>query len=178
MSRVSFHEIPVNPGRRGVIMESWPVGLTFAATLGSGLIAGVFFAFSSFVMAALRRRPAAEGMAAMQAINIAAINPAFLGVFLGTAAAGAVLGGFAVMRWSRPGAAYLLAGAGLYCVGTFLVTMLFNVPLNNALAKATPGEASAEQLWIRYATRWTLWNHVRTAAAAAAMTLFAMALRQ
>ena len=41
-----------------------------AAVLGCGLVAGIFFAFSTFVMRALGRRPAGEGIAAMQAINI------------------------------------------------------------------------------------------------------------
>ena len=47
---------------------------TFLAAIGSGLIAGVFFAFSTFVMRALGRRPPTEGMAAMQAINVAVIR--------------------------------------------------------------------------------------------------------
>ena len=57
---------------------------TMIAALGSGLIAGTFFVFSVAVMRALGQRPANEGMAAMQAINIVILNPIFLGVFLGT----------------------------------------------------------------------------------------------
>jgi uncharacterized membrane protein len=138
----------------------------------------VFFAFSTFVMTALRRLPAAQGIAAMQAINLAVINPAFLGVFLGTAAACAVLGIIAVMRWSQPGAAYLLGGAALYLIGTFLVTMLFNVPLNNVLATIAPGDADAARGWDDYVRRWTMWNHLRALAATVAMVLFVASLRQ
>ncbi len=58
---------------------------TLTAVLGSGLIAGTFFAFSSFVMPALARLPAAQGIASMQSINVVVINPLFLGVFVGTA---------------------------------------------------------------------------------------------
>ena len=158
-------------------MDRWVIVLAFAAAVGCGLIAGVFFAFSTFVMNALRRRPAAEGIAAMQAINMAVINTIFLGVFLGTAVACVGLAVVAVMRWSRPGAGWLLGGAALYVVGTFLVTMLFNVPLNNALAKVAPGDAEAERIWADYVKRWTLWNHARAAAATAAMGAFIMALR-
>ena len=158
-------------------MQTWQVALAFVAALGCGLIAGAFYAFSTFVMNALRRLPSDQGITAMQAINIAVINPAFLGVFLATAAACAVLGVAAAMRWSQPGAAYLLGGASLYLVGAFLVTMLFNVPLNNALAKVTPGDLEARQIWTRYVSRWTMWNHVRTTAAAAAMAAFMLALR-
>ena len=151
--------------------------LTFAAALGTGLIAGVFYAFSTFVMKALARQPAAEGMAAMQAINVAVINPMFLGVFLGTAAlcAGAVV--VSLLRWERPGAAFLLAGAALYLVGTFGVTMAANVPLNNTLAQLTRDNPEAPRRWAGYVSRWTTWNHVRTAAALAAAGSFMIAFR-
>jgi uncharacterized membrane protein len=58
------------------------VGTT--ALLGSAVIGGVFFAFSSFVMKALARIPSSEGIAAMQSINVVVINPTFLSVFMGT----------------------------------------------------------------------------------------------
>jgi uncharacterized membrane protein len=157
--------------------EQFLVALTFAAAMGSGLIAGVFFAFSTFIMKALARRPAAEGLAAMQQINIVVINPVFLGAFLGTAALCVITAIGAVVRWGRPGAAYLLTGAVLYLVGTFLVTMFGNVPLNNALARLDPDAADAPQNWANYAGRWTIWNHVRTLAALLAMAAFVAALR-
>ncbi|HLL90834.1 MAG TPA: hypothetical protein VK324_16150 [Tepidisphaeraceae bacterium] len=72
--------------------------MTLAAALGSGLMAGVFFAFSAFVMRALGRLPAGEAVAAMRAINVAVINPLFLGVFLGTAAGS---GGAAMLAMAR-----------------------------------------------------------------------------
>lgn len=65
--------------------------LTLAAALGSGLVAGVFFDSSAFVMTALARLPAAPGIAAMQAINVAGINPAFAGVLFGTGVLSVVL---------------------------------------------------------------------------------------
>src|SRR5688572_13860507 len=85
--------------------------LTLVAALGCGLIAGVFFAFSSFVMAALHRLPPAQGIAAMQSINRVVINPLFLGTFLGTAAACAALAARSLLAWDRPGAGYVLAGS-------------------------------------------------------------------
>ncbi len=72
--------------------------------------------------------------------------------------------------------AYLLAGCALYLLGCLLVTVAFNVPLNNRLASADPDSSGAEALWANYLSRWTLWNHVRTAASLAAAGLFAMAL--
>ena len=150
--------------------------LTLLTALGSGLIAGVFFAFSSFVMGALGKLPPPGGIAAMQSINVVVINPWFLGVFMGTAGACAVLAVVALLDWQQPGAAFLLTGALLYLVGTFLVTMLFNVPLNDALAAASADSSEGASLWSRYLTDWTNWNHVRTIAALAATALFILAL--
>jgi len=151
--------------------------LKLFSTLGCGLMAGVFFAFSTFVMRALARRPPAESIAAMQTINITVINPLFMAVFLGTAATCAVLAVSSLLRWPQAGSAYLLAGSLLYVIGTFLVTMLFNVPLNNALAAVEPASADGEKVWAGYLTAWTMWNHVRTAAALAAAGLLTLALR-
>jgi uncharacterized membrane protein len=149
----------------------------FAVAIGSGLIGGVFFAFSTFIMRALARQPAPAGLTAMQAVNVTVINPLFLGVFLGTAA----LSGFAIvgalLRWDRAGSAWMLAGALLYLVGTFGVTMFGNVPLNDALAKMTADDPDLAGKWNSYVTTWTMWNHVRTIAATAAMAAMIVALR-
>lgn len=152
--------------------------LRLVAALGCGLIAGVFFAFSTFVMTALARRPPAEGMAAMQAINVAVLNPMFLGVFVGTAGTCLLVVIFSLLRWNEPGALYFLLGGALYIAGTFLVTMVFNVPLNNALAKLAPADPASASEWARYVANWTAWNHVRTAAALAAAALLTIALWQ
>jgi uncharacterized membrane protein len=148
---------------------SW---LTFIAALGCGLMAGFFFAFSACVMRALGRLPAHEGIAAMQSINLAVLNRWFLGVFFGTAAACAVVAAANIRDF------YLVAGGVLYLIGTFLVTMVFNVPRNNALARVVPRSAEGERLWAGYLVGWTAWNHVRTIAAlAAAASLTAAALQ-
>ncbi|HEX7183631.1 MAG TPA: anthrone oxygenase family protein [Thermoanaerobaculia bacterium] len=151
--------------------------LTLVALLGSGLMAGAFFAFSTFVMRALSRLPAGEGIAAMQAINVAVINPLFLGAFLGTGALSVAAIAAAWMRWGKPGTAYLLAGGILYLLGTFFVTVLCNVPLNNSLAAVAPADPEGARHWVNYVSRWTAWNHVRTAAALLAACSFAMAFR-
>lgn len=156
--------------------------LVFAAklfsALGCGLIAGAFFAFSTFVMNALARLPPSQGIAAMQSINIAVINPWFMSVFMGTTAACLFLVVSSLVRWQQPGAAYVLAGSLLYVIGTFLVTVVFNVPLNDALASVDPGNPESATFWVRYVSQWTVWNHVRTVAAVAAATLFTLALWQ
>ena len=152
-------------------------GLIFLSALGSGLVAGTFFAFSTFVMAALARLPATQGIAAMQSINVVVINPLFMGTMFGTALAGLALGVAAIVGWGEPSAVYLLGGGLLYLVGTVLVTMVFNVPRNDALAGLVPDSGEAASLWLRYVAEWTNWNHVRTVAALAASAAFVLALR-
>jgi uncharacterized membrane protein len=150
--------------------------LTLFATLGCGLIAGVFFAFSTFVMSALARLPSAHGIAAMQSINITVINPLFMTAFLGTAAACIFLLVSSLSKWHQAGAAYLLVGSLFYLVGTFGVTIVFNVPLNEVLAKVESVSTDGATLWASYLTNWTFWNHLRTIAALAAAGLFAIAI--
>ncbi len=150
--------------------------LKLFAALGCGLMAGVFFAFSSFVMNALARLEPRQGIAAMQSINITVINPLFFVAFLGTAAACIFLAVSSLLRWHQPGAAYLLLGSLLYLVGTVLVTIVFNVPLNNALATVAPGSTTGASLWVNYLANWTIWNHVRTTAALAAAASLTIAL--
>lgn len=151
--------------------------LTLLLALGSGLIAGTFFAFSSFVMGALGKLPPAQGIAAMQSINIVVVNPLFLGVFAGTAVAALLLAGLVLILGPVPVMGYLLTGSVLYVIGCFGVTAFRNVPLNNALAPLAPESAEAASLWTRYLKDWVMWNHVRTLAALLASGAFIVALR-
>ena len=152
--------------------------LTLLAALGSGLIAGFFLAFSATVMWALERQPTPAGIATMQAINVVVLNPIFLGVFFGTAILSLVLDIVALVRWSESGSGYLLAGSLLYFVGTFLVTLVFNVPLNNRLAAVEPDSAEGRTVWTHYLSAWTAWNHVRTVASLAAAACLILATAQ
>ena len=148
------------------------------ALLGSALVGGIFFAFSSFIMKALASRPSAEGIGAMQSINVVVINLTFLGAFFGTAVLSLVAGGLALAGWSQPAAVFFLAGALFYLVGTILVTLLGNVPLNNQLAVVSGTNPGAREVWERYLDRWTMWNHVRTVAAMIAALLFTLGVLQ
>src|SRR3712207_6470121 len=90
--------------------------LTLVSALGCGLMAGVYFAFSAFVMKALARLPPAQGMAAMQSMNVAVLNRWFLVPFFGTAAACALLAVSSLPRWREPDAIVRLIGSALYLV--------------------------------------------------------------
>jgi uncharacterized membrane protein len=149
--------------------------LATLALLGSALVGGIFFAFSSFVMKALAQVPPSEGIDAMQSINIVVINRSFLGAFFGTAVVSLAAGAIAFAGSGRPATPYLLAGAVVYLVGVFLVTMLGNVPLNDELAAMSATDPEAQDYWLRYVSRWTMWNHVRTAGGMVAAVLYSLA---
>lgn len=150
--------------------------LVFAAAIGSGVVAGIFFAFSSFVMAALGRLPSDHGIAAMNAINVTVINPMFFLAFFGTAALCLLASAGVALQWTPTSGALVLLASVIYLVGCIVVTMVRNVPLNNALAAATPGTPEAAALWTRYLSEWTFWNTVRTVAPVVSAVLFTAAL--
>jgi uncharacterized membrane protein len=150
--------------------------LIFAAAIGSGLVAGIFFAFSSFVMAALGRLPSDHGIAAMNAINVTVINPAFFLAFFGTGVVCVAAVVASAFRWTTGSGVLVVIAAVLYLVGCIGVTMVRNVPLNNALAAVSLGTPEAVALWTRYLSEWTLWNTVRTIVPALSAILFTIAL--
>jgi uncharacterized membrane protein len=150
--------------------------LALLLIVGAGAIGGVFFAFSSFIMRALTELPAAQGVLAMQRINVVVLNPIFLGVFVGTAILGLGVAGISLVRWGAPGSGWLLAAAVLYVLGCFGVTMRCNVPRNNRLAHLEAKSADAAAYWPDYVREWTRWNHVRTCASLAAAACAGAAL--
>lgn len=133
--------------------------LIVCTAIACAAMSGVFFAFSSFVMRALARMPPAQGIAAMQSINIVAITPVFMTALFGTAAACLVVAVGAVTEWRGLTSVSLLAGSLSYLIGTIVVTIAFNVPLNNVLAAVDP--KNGEAVWLSYVRQWTMWNHVR-----------------
>ncbi|TPJ50403.1 DUF1772 domain-containing protein [Mesorhizobium sp. B2-4-9] len=151
--------------------------LIFIAAIGSGVVGGVFFAFSNFVMPAMARLPAAGGIAAMNSINITVITPMFMTALFGTGLICLVLIAGAIIGWQQPGSFWLLAGAVIYLVGNPIVTMVFNVPLNDALAAIDPASSNGAAVWTTYLRDWVMWNHVRAITAITALASFWFAAR-
>ncbi|WP_137821477.1 DUF1772 domain-containing protein [Pseudomonas sp. D(2018)] len=150
--------------------------LAFLAVIACGLMGGLFFAFSNFVMQALARIAPEAGIAAMQAINQTVLNRVFLAIFLGTTAACALLTLYTFVHWDVPGTLFLLVGSLMYLLGNFGVTLVCNVPRNNALAKLNAGSPDAVAPWRHYVEHWTRWNHVRAGTALAASALLMVGL--
>lgn len=150
--------------------------LVLVSCIGAGTVGGVFFAFSTFVMKALAQLPASQGVAAMQRINKVVLNPVFLGVFMGSALLAGGLSVAAFFPWAAPRSPLLLAAGMLYVVGSFFVTMRFNVPMNERLARLNSDSSQATEYWPAYVREWTSWNHVRTVASLASAACSAVSL--
>ncbi len=150
--------------------------LKLFAALSCGLMAGVFFAFSTFVMKGLSRLPANEGIAAMQFINASVIHSLFGAAFIVTPVICVLTMILALWRWNNSGSIYLFVGGVIYLVGSLLVTIVFNIPQNDVLALAVPNDANSANIWSNFLDSWMFWNHIRAASSLAATAAFTIAL--
>jgi uncharacterized membrane protein len=149
---------------------------SLGSALGAGLVGGIFFAFSNFVMPAIHRQPPSSAIATMQSINVVVLNRGFLAVFLGTGLGCLLLAGASALRWDETSSKLAIVGAIAYLVGTIGVTAGCNVPLNDALAGVAPAAADAESIWRSFYAPWMMWNHVRAVAAHAGAALMTIAI--
>ena len=154
--------------------------LTTIAAIVSAAAAGMMYVFSTFVMRGLDRTGPVQAITAMRGINAEAnSSPAFLLVYLGAAVLAVALGVTAAVQLRQPGSWYLLVG-GVFGVLAAVITMAFNVPLNNHLDGVDPAGlsvADAAREWQAYLSTWTAWNHVRTATGFAAAALMLVGLQ-
>ncbi len=150
--------------------------LLLATTLVTGLIAGLFYAYSISVLPALRGADAAVFTEVMQRINKAILNGWFFAGFLGAA----VLGAASVVTCLVTGARLplllpVLAGAVLYAA-QLAVTGRINVPLNNALDAA--GSTDPQGARAAFEVRWVRWNHIRSWLCTLSLAAYCWALLQ
>ena len=152
--------------------------LLWVGAIGAGMMAGLYFGFSAFIMASFAALPAGEGARAMQSINRVILRSPFMVLFFATTLVALALAVIGVWQWGAPGATAMLVGGVVYVAGMFVSTAAFNVPLNNALDRADPDSAAGADTWAHYLVVWTRWNHSRTVASALAGGLFTLALVQ
>lgn len=152
---------------------NWIDILSIVVALGASLIGGTFFAFSNFVMPGIGRQPPASAIAVMNAINVTVLNAGFLGAFMGTAVLGLAL---VLAVFVTGGSPWAAAGALVYVLGTFGVTMAINVPMNDRLAKIDGNRPGDAEHWARYLKEWTRWNSIRAGAAMLATLLLMVSL--
>lgn len=157
-------------------MATVTIVLVVAALLASAVLGGVFYAFSSFVMRALRALPDADGCAAMQSINLAVIAPSFFAFFLGGPIVALAAVAAAAVDDGAGGALGPIIAAGAALIAAFVLTVAVFQPRNLALGALDPASPDAAASWRAYARDWTRLNHLRTALGLAATVLYATAL--
>ncbi len=158
-------------------MPTWFLLLCQFSIIATAMVAGVFLAFSDFLMRALDTTGTAAGIETMQAINREVMRTIFMALLIGMAPVSVIIGGYAYVHISGTTALLLMLAAGVYLIGVFGVTIGFNVPLNNLLAAADPASSAGADLWkTRYLSNWTFWNSVRTAGSALSAGLILYAL--
>lgn len=141
----------------------------------AGIMAGVYFAFSAFIMRALAALEGHVGAEAMRSVNRVILRSSFLPLFMASTLAALVLVAIGLLRYGQPGALEMALGGAVYAIGMFGVTMIGNVPLNNRLEACDPAGLEGRSVWQDYLRRWTFFNHIRTAACLAALILFVRA---
>ncbi|MBL7498894.1 DUF1772 domain-containing protein [Frankia sp. CNm7] len=153
------------------------IGTLLGATLATGLMAGIYFAFACSVMPGLRATDARTLVGTMQSINVAIVNGWFLLVFVGAPLLTLVAGAAHLPVAGRGALPWIAAGLALNVVA-FVVTGAANIPLNNALDAAGPIDqiADLEAVRDRFEDAWIRWNLVRTAATTAAFACLGYAL--
>jgi uncharacterized membrane protein len=154
--------------------------LTSIAALLSAAAAGMMYVFSTFVMRGLDRTGPVEAITAMRGINVEAnSNPAFLLAYFGATILALVVAVMAVIQLRQPGSWWVLVGAVLSILAA-IITVAFNVPLNNHLDTVNPAGlsvADAAREWQAYFSTWTAWNHARTATSVIGAALMLVGLR-
>ena len=145
--------------------------LLWATALSSGLMAGVYFAFSGFIMKAFDTLETTQSVTAMNAINEIILRSLFMPVFFASSIISLLLIALALVYWDEAGAGMVLVAGLVYFTGMFVCTIVFNVPLNNALSRLDPTSDNAQQAWFHYLKNWTKWNHLRTVSSLVTCTL-------
>ena len=152
-----------------------PLIVTIATIVGAGLMAGVYFTFSTFTMGGLRRLPPEQGAAAMQAVNVEAVRPALMSVFFGTAVLVAPLYVLAILEFEGARSLLMIGGGSLY-LASIVITAVYNVPLNDRLEAADPASPHGQATWAEYQRRCTRGNHLRLGLSMASMTVLTISL--
>ena len=116
------------------------------------IMIGIYFIFSNTVMAALK--PFDSGAEVMVEINRIILNPIFMAIFMISG-----LGSLLLMLFQND---FIRISGAIFFVGTTLVTVTRNVPLNNALRDAG---SELNSVWQKYLKEWVFWNHVRSLSA-------------
>ncbi|MDF1670942.1 MAG: DUF1772 domain-containing protein [Roseovarius sp.] len=153
-------------------MSIWFTLLIQFSILGFAILAGVFLAFSDFIMRSLALTSGTGGIEAMQVINREVFRWVFMALFLGLVPVSLILVGYGLISLDGTARTMIVLAGVVYLIGSFGVTIRFNVPMNEMLAGMETGHDITKTYWSDvYLPRWVFWNSVRTAACAACAIL-------
>lgn len=145
-------------------MSRLTFGAAFLGLVLSGAIFGFFYAWVCSTMWGLDATDPRVAIAAMQAMNASVRNAIFAPAFFGTGPVLLLAGVFAFRSQNRSAAKWFVSGGLLYTLGGMVLTMVVNVPMNEALGALIVPEdiASAREIWSDYSGRWQIFNQIRT----------------
>ncbi|WP_369207226.1 DUF1772 domain-containing protein [Streptomyces sp. PU-14G] len=148
------------------------------AVLLTGLSAGLYYGFAVAVMPGLRRAADRTFVEGMQRINAAILNGWFLLLFIGSLILILTAGALRLWGGGSTGTLPWIAAAAVLYLAVLVITMGFNVPLNDALdAGGLPDDPDRlAGLRERFEDAWNRWNLVRTVCNTAAFGCLAWAL--
>ena len=155
---------------------SWFFVVLEISVIACGVVSGVFLTFSDFVMRSLNGAKTAAGVEVMQVINREVFRSVFMFLLLGMSALSPFLIGYAYFRIEGPASALIIAGGAIYFAGVFVVSLVFNVPMNNRLdAREYSGPEAATYWTNTYMPHWTFWNYVRAIASVGSAVCYLVA---
>ncbi len=148
------------------------------AVIACGLVSGVFLTFSDFVMKSLVAADPAGGVQSMQIINRKVYKTVFMVLLLGMSFASPLFAAYAYYQVSGTPAVLMLSGSAIYFFGVFVVSLLFNVPMNRRLDGMDYTAKDTHAYWQTYVPVWSFWNYIRSISSAAAAACFLVACVQ
>ena len=157
------------------MMADWFLVVSQVSVISCGLVAGVFLTFSDLVMKSLAAPRPAGGIECMQVINRKVFKTVFMVLLLGMSALAPLLVGYAYFYVSGPASSWVIAGGAIYLVGVLLVTLIFNVPMNQRLDALDFSGSEVASYWKTYVPNWSFWNHVRTISSGASAICYLVA---
>jgi uncharacterized membrane protein len=143
----------------------------------TGVMAGIYFTFSVFLIKAMNELPALQAAQAMNKINDVIVNTLFLPIFFGSTLwyAGLVISAFA--DWQGQSSVLQIIAAAVYVVGMFVVTAFGNVPLNNRLKELENDDENLATYWHKYQGTWIRLNHIRTISCILALVILTIPIQ-
>lgn len=115
------------------------------------IMIGLYFIFSNTVMKSLKNME--SGADVMVEINRVIVNPVFMAIF--------ILSGVGSVYFIFTAEGALRISGVIFFIGTTVITIIKNVPLNNKLEEKVAPNLRKE-FWREYLQRWVFWNHLRT----------------